>query len=236
MLLLALFFFCLHLLRSCSAQCDLSAVQLVTFDIFAALSDTLPSLTAAVSASAPAVGDPPAFVLEWVNAYGASAGASFTPAQVSPYPQPFPYVIRGGLDAALAARSLTATYPPGSPAYEALAAAWGSSLQPYADTAQALSRLASAGLALATLSNADAATQANATAPLPVPFAYFFTSDFPTGAFKPRAEVFAQALASTGLNASQVLIIEGSPGNAAAAREQGLLSGLVGLPPGFSGL
>ena len=205
------------------------AIQLVTFDVFAALMSTVTSLTASVAAAIPelsAPADASAFTSDWVNFYGSNANATFTPSQTGPL-EPFPFVIRSGLSSALASRSLSAAYPPGSTAFEGLALAWAR-LTPWPDTAAALAPL-SRRFQLGSLSNGDSETLRNATAVLlpGAPFTYQFGSDYPGGTFKPNPANYARVLAATGLTGRQVLHIAGSPSDAVQARLSGLQAGLV---------
>jgi hypothetical protein len=147
-------------------------------------------------------------------------------------PQPFPFVIRAALTDALASSSLN--YAAGSPEFEALARAWGD-LTPRAGAVAAVQALAQRYL-VGTLSNGDAATLVNATAPFGSVFWRLFGSDYPVGAVKPNAAMYAQVRAAADAagytDAAAVLHVAGSATDASGARAAGLLSALNGAVDG----
>jgi FMN phosphatase YigB (HAD superfamily) len=197
----------------------------VTFDVFAALMQTEASLTAGVAgvlgarANASTVAQ---LVDGWLGYYGSYmvAGRDLFNASTQG-PEPFQWVIRGGLEALLAQLALPVA--PGSAAFEALCECWGD-LVPFANTSATLALLGSRVL-VAALSNGDEGTLRNATRIFQPPLHATYSSDYPVGAFKPNARIYEQVVAEFGADA--VLHVAGSPVDAWGARSYGIYSAFL---------
>jgi phosphoglycolate phosphatase-like HAD superfamily hydrolase len=211
------------------ASFNASRIRLVTFDVFAALMDTVTSLEASVAALLPPANASLArpIVSDWVSDYGGKANSVFDP--LVAVPNPFPYTICNGLEGVLAARGLLASVAPrGSPLFDRLVEAWGE-LAPWPGTGDVLAALTARGIGVAPLSNGDRPTLERATSVFwrthGVNMSHIFSSDFPVGAFKPQARMYDQVLAL--YPAEEVLHFGGGAGDANGARAAGMLSGLV---------
>lgn len=207
---------------------DPKRIKLVTFDVFAALMDLETSLTKSVATILPTLSskDVTSFVQQWEGAYSDQAGNSFDQAVTGP--SPFQFVLRGSLDDILSTMSLTVT----SEQYDALIYAWGE-LIPWENTAKVLQQVYAANYTLGTLSNGDKETLARAMqvfAPN-VQFTYFFSSDFPVGAFKPDPAMYRQLPATSALSVQEILHVAGANIDGWGARDAGLFSALVYSKP-----
>lgn len=229
---------------NCSAL-NASAIRLITFDVFAALADLTTSLTDSVEATIPGVSASTAssIVTSWINAYGVYAGNVFGAASTTGGMEPFPFVLRLGLNLSLQANGYASVSPP---EFERLATAWGN-LTFWSGTSTTLSLLSNACYLLAPLSNGDRPTLVNATKGLlpGAPMHAIFSSDRPVGAFKPATAMYAQLLAvsvgvvrsfhdagmphsrmaSQNFSVNQVLHVAGATADANGARAYGLLAG-----------
>lgn len=211
---------------------DPKQIEIITFDVFAALMDTPESLLATVGSLLPTLNNNQTmqFIDDWITVYGNYFGMTFN--NQTQLPQPFPWVIRKGLVFALTNAGLYAQNPQGSPTFEQLALAW-SKLTPWDDTLQTLQTLQNAGFKVAALSNGDKQTLTNATNVfLPnLQVDYVFSSDYPVGVFKPNARIYAQVQPYVHYNMEAHLHVAGSSIDALGARSFGIFAALVDEEP-----
>lgn len=208
---------------------DPSQIKIITFDTFAALMDTGTSLVNNVQTLLPQLNASQvnAFVGEWVGVYGSYFGDTFDPSTQGP--EPFTWVVRTGLTSILAGLGLGEQYPQGSPEFELLAASW-SHLTPWPNTAKVLRQLQSRYV-VAALSNGDHDTLTTATSTFfpVVQLDAVYSSDYPVGAFKPLAAIYAQVAEEYGMGA--VLHVAGSAIDAWGARSYGIYAALLHESP-----
>lgn len=135
------------------SQFNASSIKIITFDVFAALMNTYPSLLSNVGTMIPQANASvvESIVGDWVGVYGDWFGRVFNAS--TQQPQPFIWVVRTGLTSILAAHGLANDIPTDSPQFNALCAAWAH-LNPWPSTAKVLRQLQSR-YKVAALSNGD---------------------------------------------------------------------------------
>eukprot|EP00162_Nutomonas_longa_P025102 comp9714_c0_seq1/m.11294 comp9714_c0_seq1/g.11294 ORF comp9714_c0_seq1/g.11294 comp9714_c0_seq1/m.11294 type:complete len:270 (+) comp9714_c0_seq1:5-814(+) len=196
-------------------------IRLVTFDLFAALADTMTSLTGNVARIlSVSESEASAIATDWMGGYAGFIGHSFTSAQTKGK-TPFNFVIQSTLAHIETERGLRLS----AQQRATLIKSWGQ-LQPWQNTVATLRRLQRAGIFVAPLSNGDAATLSLAMKTFGITPRYVFGSDFPVGAFKPLPQIYSQVLSRSGLTASQVLHVAGSMYDAEGARAAGLFAAI----------
>jgi FMN phosphatase YigB (HAD superfamily) len=208
---------------------DASRIRLVTFDVFAALMDTLPSLKADLGSIAPFLTSAQVGVIikNWVHDYGAVQGQAFTRAQTGGA-EPFPFFFQRSLAASLASLGLTDRIPTGSTLFLDMYRSWGN-LAPRPATLDALRAVAGSGRLVAALSNGDTDTLHRAMAPIAargVAIQQPFSSDWPVGSFKPHGSMYDQIFANGTYAYDEVLHVAGAPTDAQGARRYGMFAGL----------
>jgi hypothetical protein len=212
---------------SCPAL-DPSKLALVTFDAFGALLDTEKSLTSEVRAALPAgdAGKVAGIVNDWIQGYESYAGKTDFDSGVQA-PQPFVWVIRESLTTALSNAGVTLA----AADFDRLAGAWGR-LAAKPGAVDVLTRVAER-FNVGILSNGDSDTileiVTNAFGAAVNPGSVqIFSSDYPLGAFNPAPATYDAVIAAVGGDASLVLHVAGSDGDANGATEAGLWAGVLG--------
>lgn len=210
---------------SCSTL-NVSALRVVTFDLFGALMLTDLSLSRSIGALLPSLSsnDVENLTEQWLDAYASYFGKSVPPSLTH---QPFQWIIRSSLVAILSSFGLSVKVPEGSTTFNALVSAWGN-LQPRDGATEVLVKL-SRKYQLGLLSNGDAATLQAALHVFPpsVNVSLILSSDYPVNCFKPCSAMYAQALAAVGGDQTQVLHVAGSAFDTHGARTFGIYSGAI---------
>ena len=207
---------------------DSKRIKLVTFDVFAALMDLDTSLKKNIAEIVPSLNrsEVDSIAEEWEAAYASYAGTVFIESVTGP--SPFLWVLETSLTEILNTMTIVVS----KEQFTALVDSWGH-LIPWADTASVLTQIYNAGFKLATLSNGDVGTLKTAMqvfAPN-VTFSYYFSSDFPIGAFKPDEAMYNQVQPATSLSAVEFLHVAGASSDGWGARSAGLYSALLSSPP-----
>lgn len=175
---------------------DPSDLRLITFDVFAALMDLVPSLENGVMEAVPElrIDQARAIANDSMNGYGSYMNTSFTPEQTKGL-EPFQFVIQSTLETSVINRGLTSLIPVGGEKFWRILEGWGN-LIPRQNTKPVLAKLQHRYL-LAPLSNGDKRTLAhamNVLAPQVHMSRFIFSSDFPVAVFKPLAPIYSQVL------------------------------------------
>jgi FMN phosphatase YigB (HAD superfamily) len=168
---------------SCSSL-NVSALRVVTFDLFGALMLTESSLNHNIAALLPSLSsaDVEEFTGHWLDAYASYFGKSFPPSLTH---QPFHLIIRSSLIQILNSFGLSSTVPENSVTFNSLLSAWGN-LQPRVGVTELLAKL-STKYQLGLLSNGDKETLQAALRVFPssVNVSLTLSSDYPINCFKP---------------------------------------------------
>ena len=209
----------------CSAL-NVSALSVVTFDLFGALMLTDSSLEHSIARLVPSLSPRQVadFADEWLEAYASYFGKSLPPSLTH---QPFQWIIRTALVKILASLQLSKSIPEGSATFEALVAAWGD-LQPRPGATELLTKL-SQKYQLGLLSNGDSNTLRAALRVFPpsVNVSLILSSDYPVNCFKPCSDMYAQALAAVHGDLTKVIHVAGSAFDTHGARTFGIFSGAL---------
>lgn len=207
---------------SCSSL-NVSALKVLTFDLFGALMLTESSLYDNIGLLLPSLSsdDVKEFVNLWFSAYASYFGKSFSPSVTH---QPFQWVINSSLVQILQYFQLSSTILANSTTFNALLSTWGN-LQPRPDVIEVLANL-STKYQLGLLSNGDKGTLQAALRVFPssVNVSLILSSDYPTNCFKPCPAMYAQALAAVHGDLTQVLHVAGSTFDGRGARSFGIYS------------
>lgn len=205
---------------------NVSALSLVTFDLFGALMLTEASLEKSITRLVPSLSTAQIkrFTDDWLSAYASYFGKSLPPSLTH---QPFQWIIRTSLVKILDSFQLSKTIPEGSTTFEALVAAWGD-LQPRPEATEVLAKL-SQKYQLGLLSNGDTNTLRSALRGFPssVNVSVILSSDYPVNCFKPCSEMYAQALTAVHGDLSKVIHVAGSAFDAHGARTFGIFAGAL---------
>lgn len=215
--------------KSDSIDCsslNISALRVLTFDLFGALMLTESSLQQNIASVLPSLSsaDIKIFTNKWLSAYVSYFGKSFLPTLTH---QPFQWIIRSSLLTILDSFGLSNVVPEDSISFKSLMSSWGN-LKPRPGTTEILSKL-SKKYQLGLLSNGDANTLRSALRVFPssVNVSLILSSDYPVNCFKPCSSMYAQALDAVNGDKMQVLHIAGSAFDAHGARTFGIYSGAL---------
>jgi HAD superfamily hydrolase (TIGR01493 family) len=205
---------------------NVSALRVLTFDLFGALMLTESSLQLNIAALLPSLSavDVEKFADMWGDAYASYFGKSFPPSLTH---QPFLWVIRSSLVQILGSFGLSNAVSEGSATFNSLVSTWGN-LQPRPGVTEVLSKL-SKKYQLGLLSNGDTNTLQTALRVFPpsVNVSLILSSDYPVNCFKPCPAMYAQALDAVHNDKTKVLHIAGSAFDANGARTFGIYSGVL---------
>jgi 2-haloalkanoic acid dehalogenase type II len=202
---------------------NVSALKVLTFDLFGALMLTESSLYDNIGPLVPSLSSAQVkdFVNLWLSAYVSYFGDSFSPSVTH---QPFQWVINSSLVEILQYFQLSSTVPQNSTTFNALLATWGN-LQPRPDVTEVLANL-STRYQLGLLSNGDKNTLQAALRVFPpsVNVSLILSSDYPANCFKPCPAMYAQALDAVHGDLTQVMHVAGSTFDGRGARTFGIYS------------
>jgi 2-haloalkanoic acid dehalogenase type II len=202
---------------------NVSALRVLTFDLFGALMLTESSLYDNIGSLLPSLSSANVkeFVNLWLDAYVSYFGKSFSPSVTH---QPFQWVINSSLVQILQSFQLSSTIQENSTTFNALLSTWGN-LQPRPDATEVLEKL-SKKYQLGLLSNGDKGTLQAALRVFPpsVNVSLILSSDYPANCFKPCSAMYAQALDAVHGDLTQVLHVAGSTFDARGARTFGIYS------------
>ena len=205
---------------------NVSALRVVTFDLFGALMLTDSSLNRNIAALLPSLSSSNVeeFTDQWLDAYASYFGKSFPPSLTH---QPFQWIIRTSLVKILDSFGLSGQVPEGSATFNSLLSAWGN-LQPKPGATEVLAKL-SRKYQLGLLSNGDAGTLRSALRVFPssVNISLILSSDYPVNCLKPCSSMYAQALAAVSGDDTEVIHVAGSAFDANGARTFGIYSGAL---------
>lgn len=206
---------------------NVSALRVVTFDLFGALMLTESSMQNNIASLLPSLSsaDVEEFTGLWLSAYVSHFGETLSPSLTH---QPFQWVINSSLVDILKVFKLSSTVTPGSTTFNALLSTWGN-LQPRPGATEVLAKL-STKYQLGLLSNGDKGTLQAALRVFPssVNVSLILSSDYPANCFKPCSAMYAQALDAVRGDLTQVLHVAGSAFDANGARTFGIFSGVSG--------
>jgi FMN phosphatase YigB (HAD superfamily) len=177
---------------SCSSL-NISALQVVTFDLFGELMLTESSLHRNIAALLPSLSstDVSKFTDSWLDAYASYLGESISPSVTHQF---FQWVIRSSLVRILDSYGLSTVVLEGSTTFDLLVSAWGK-LQPRPGATEVLAKL-SKKYQLGLFSNGDKSTLQAALRIFPssVNISLILSSDYPVHCFEPCPAIYAQAL------------------------------------------
>lgn len=200
-------------------------IKLVTFDVFAALSLLVDSLTQNIASILPQLSSSQVdqVVNEWLLAYEDHEGLNYSVSITGP--QPFRWMLTTTLPQILADVGIDSVSPA---TFNALVDSWGD-LTPRKTAKYTLIKLNAAGFQVGPLSNGDVITISTAFsvyAPEVKP-SFTFTSDFPVMCFKNCSGIYQHVLDVTGYNPLQVLHVAGAMYDGQGARNAGLFSAVL---------
>ncbi|CAF1084551.1 unnamed protein product [Adineta ricciae] len=205
---------------------NVSALRLITFDLFGALMLTRSSLQSHIAELLPSLSssDVERFTDTWLEAYVSYFGKSFPRSQTR---QPFLWVIHSSLLQILESFKLSTIVPEDGSTFKSLIKAW-SNLQPRPGTVEVLSKL-SQKYQLGLLSNGDKDTLQTALRVFPssVNISSIFSSDYPINCFKTCSAMYAQVLEAVHGDKTQVFHVAGSAYDTHGARTFGIFSGAI---------
>ena len=207
---------------------NVSALRLITFDLFGALMLTEVSLQQSIGMLLPMLSsdDVANFTSQWLFAYQSYFGHAISPSITH---HMFQWVLHSSLVNILSSFQLTKQVPEGSVTFNDLISSW-SNLQPKVGAIEVLTKL-SRKYQLGLLSNGDAVTLRRALRIFPssVNVSLILSSDYPVNCFKPCSSMYAQALTAVHVHGdkTKVIHVAGSAFDTHGARTFGIYSGAL---------